>query len=333
MISLPIQEESQVGAARRTALQIGEGVGLAEADLDRLAIVVTEACTNLVRHASDGELLLDGIGSEKSPCVKVIAVDQGPGIASVEAAMVDGFTTSGETDRGIGGGLGSMKRQADRFDIFSAPQGTTVVATIGAQKKVPAKTLDVAGVIVPKPGFTSGGDAWAMRREKDRTVIMLMDVLGHGPTAARDGESGREAFEEAGKRPLEEIEAFVSEAMTGSRGAAALFVEIPHAEGRLRALGLGNVRGDIVMPSGQRHGIASQPGIVGAGSRRPRIGEYDWTEDAILILSTDGLKTASKVQEPGALYYRGADIIAATLYKLKRRGSDDAGIVVARSRA
>ncbi|MER0237061.1 ATP-binding protein [Fulvimarina sp. MAC8] len=332
MISLPIQEESQVGAARRAALQLGEDVGLSPSDLDRLAIVVTEACTNLVRHANDGEILLEGDKSDKTPVVKVIAVDLGPGIASVEAAMVDGFTTSTGTERGIGGGLGSMKRQADRFDIFSSPQGTTLIATVGAQKKKPAKAFDIAGLIVPKPGFSSGGDAWAMRREKDRTVIMLMDVLGHGPTAARDGESGQDAFEKAGKRPLEEIEAFVSDSMGGSRGAAALFVEIPHADGRLRAVGLGNVRGDVVMPSGQRYGVASQPGIVGATSRRPRVGEYEWSEGAILILSTDGLKTASKVPEPGSLYFRSADIIAATLYKLKRRGSDDAGVVVARSR-
>ena len=332
MISIEIEEESQVGAARRTALQAAENVGLSGENLDRLAIVVTEASTNLVRHARGGELLIEAVKADRKPVVKIIAIDQGPGIASVEAAMVDGFTTSAGTARGIGGGLGSMKRQADSFDIHSSPEGTTLVASIGAAKKTPAKACEVSGLIVPKPGFSSGGDAWAIRRGRDHTHIMLMDVLGHGPKAAADGESGVRAFNDAGKATLEETEAFVSGAMGGSRGAAALFVEIPHEGGPLRAVGLGNVRGDVVLPSGTHYGIISQPGIVGSTTRRPRVSEYEWQGGAILILSTDGLKTSLKTPEPISVYFRSTDIIAATLYKLKRRGSDDAGIVVARAR-
>ncbi len=337
MKSLPLSDESQVGSARRTVIQAGEAIGLPEEALERLAIVVTEACTNLVRHAVNGELLVDARkGSGKTggkASVTILAIDDGPGIPNVEAAMVDGYTTATAEPRGIGGGLGSMQRQADRFDIHSGPHGTTIVATVGeAPGAVTASPYDIAGLIVPMPGFEDGGDAYAIRPGKRSTTVMLMDVLGHGPAAAEVARTGLKAFRAAGSAPLEDIERVLSDALGGSRGAAALIVEIPHAPGTLRAVGLGNVRGDIVVADGTRYGIASQPGILGAATRRPRPTEHDWPDDAMLILSTDGLKSTPRVAEPRSLSFRSAEIVAATLYKLKRRGSDDAGVVVVRSR-
>lgn len=341
MKSLTLTDESQVGSARRTAIQAGEAVGLPAEALERLAIVVTEACTNLVRHAVNGELLVDarkaggtfGKGRGRAS-VTILAIDDGPGIPNVEAAMVDGYTTATEEPRGIGGGLGSMRRQADRFDIHSGTHGTTVVATVGdVAGSASTARHDIAGLIVPMPGFDAGGDAYAIRPGRHSTTVMLMDVLGHGPTAAEDAATGLKAFETAGSASLEEFERQISDALGGSRGAAALIVEIPHTPGKLRAVGLGNVRGDIVTADGSRCGIPSQPGILGAATRRPRPTEHDWPEDATLILSTDGLKSTPRVPEPRSLFFRSPQIIAATLYKLRRRGSDDAGVVVVRPHA
>ncbi|MDY8110778.1 ATP-binding protein [Fulvimarina sp. 2208YS6-2-32] len=338
MKSLPVIEESQVGTARRTAVQAGKAVGLPDDALERLAIVVTEACTNLVRHAVNGELLVDartasgkgGRGRIKAS-VTILAIDDGPGIPNVEAAMADGYTTVTEEPRGIGGGMGSMQRQADRFDIYSGSHGTTVMATVGETPgPVSSSPYDVTGLIVPMPGFDAGGDAFAIRPGKHSTMVMLMDVLGHGPTAAEVASTGLKAFDVAGSKSLEDIERQVADALSGSRGAAALIVEIPHAAGKLRAMGLGNVRGSIHTSDGNQYGIPSQPGILGAATRRPRPTEHDWSDDAMLILSTDGLKSSPRVPEPRSLFFRESGIIAATLYKLRRRGSDDAGIVVVR---
>ena len=50
----------------------------------------------------------------------------GPGIADVERAMGDGFST----DEGLGLGLPGARRLVDEFDIASEPgRGTTVVLT------------------------------------------------------------------------------------------------------------------------------------------------------------------------------------------------------------
>ena len=329
MISVSVEEDSQIGAARRLALNVGKSIKLSPEHLDRLAIVVTEAGTNLVRHARNGEILVGLEENAGTGRVVVHAVDSGPGIPNVEVAMADGYTTSTGRRRGIGGGLGAMRRMADMFDIFSAPSGTIVLAKVGNNQKPPSY-YDVAGLVVPMADFEEGGDSYACHFGENTTTIMLMDVLGHGPKAAHDASNGFQAFEDAGSVPLEERERLLGEALRGGRGAAALIVEIPHGPGMLRCIGIGNIKGDIVHSDGGRNGIPSQPGIVGSTNARARVTEHEWHSGSTLILATDGLRTNSAAPEPGALLFRSAEMIAAGLYKLKRRGTDDAGVLVVR---
>ena len=66
------------------------------------------------------ELVRDGDGRRG---IQVVARDQGPGIADLERALQDGYTTGG----GLGLGLPGARRLVDEFDIETAPgQGTTV---------------------------------------------------------------------------------------------------------------------------------------------------------------------------------------------------------------
>ncbi|TPW27961.1 ATP-binding protein [Pararhizobium mangrovi] len=329
MKSFDVAEDSQVGSTRRAVTHIAEDAGMAEDECERLALIVTEACTNLVRHAAGGEMLVDVDSAGEAPVVTVIALDDGPGIPNVEAAMVDGYSTAAEQTKGIGGGLGAIQRQADDFDIHSASHGTTLLARVGKPAGRSSR-FDAAGLIVAKPGFDEGGDIFAVREEAAATFVTLVDVLGHGPNAATIAETAREAFLGAAGRSLEETEAAMGEAIAGSRGAAALVMELPHEGGVARAVGLGNVRGEIMTSDGDVHGIPSKPGILGAVTRRPRPSEHPWAASSILVMSTDGLKGSARVPEPRSLFFRRAALIAATRYKLRRRGSDDAGVLVVR---
>lgn len=332
MISLPVVESSQVGAARRKALHEAETIGLSADDRDRLALVVTEAATNLARHARGGEIILVPRVEGETARFDVIALDDGPGLSDVETAMTDGYSTAEAGERGIGGGLGAIARMSDAFDIYSDTKGTTLAITIGDVNQALAKTVEAAGLIVPKPDFSAGGDAFGLRPEAGHTMIMLMDVLGHGPAAAVEAEKGVGAFARSTGASLEETAVEITTVLSGGRGAAALLVELPHTPGKLRAMSLGNVRGEILSPGGARHGIPSTPGIVGASAKQPRVTEHDWPAEGMLVLSTDGLRGSERVPEPSSLFFREPMTIAATLYKRRRRGTDDCGVVVARAR-
>ena len=93
----------------------------------RVAIAAYELEMNLVVHSDGGTLTFRADEGE----IQIIAKDQGPGIADVDLAMQEGWTTANEWVKSLGFGAGmglpNAKRVADEFHIASEPgRGTTV---------------------------------------------------------------------------------------------------------------------------------------------------------------------------------------------------------------
>lgn len=93
----------------------------------RAAIITYEAEMNLVIHAGGG--LLKALITEDS--LEICACDEGPGIADIDKAMIEGFTTASDHARemgfGAGMGLPNIKRNSDEFMIDSTVgKGTTL---------------------------------------------------------------------------------------------------------------------------------------------------------------------------------------------------------------
>src|SRR5262249_56944591 len=80
------------------------------------ALMATEAAANMLRQAGAGRILARVVGETES-AVELIALDRGPGIAHLSAAMRGGYSTSG----GSGLGLRAMSRASKGFDIYSRP--------------------------------------------------------------------------------------------------------------------------------------------------------------------------------------------------------------------
>ena len=87
--------------------------------LRRVVIATYEAEMNIVIHAVSGEIAVRAEGD----CVRVTAVDRGPGIADIEQAMMPGYSTASEKAQSLGFGAGmglvNMQRCADRLWISS----------------------------------------------------------------------------------------------------------------------------------------------------------------------------------------------------------------------
>lgn len=96
----------------------------------KIAIVSYEAEINMVIHSYGGELHCD-IYEDR---IVIISDDIGPGIADVELAMTEGFSTATSTVRelgfGAGMGLPNMKRWSDEFIINTQKNGTKIFMTI-----------------------------------------------------------------------------------------------------------------------------------------------------------------------------------------------------------
>src|SRR5271154_6759271 len=102
MRGFPISEQSEILHMRREAEALAKGLGYSPEDRGRLAIVATELATNLLKHAGHGEILLGWSENASVPCVELIALDQGPGMADVEGCLADGYSTAGSQGTGLG---------------------------------------------------------------------------------------------------------------------------------------------------------------------------------------------------------------------------------------
>jgi serine/threonine-protein kinase RsbT len=119
-----ITTDADVVTARQRARSMGGDLGFTSTDLTLLATAISEVARNITAYAGVGEVVLRVVrGTNGREGIEVIAQDEGPGIANVELALQDGYTTGG----GLGLGLPGARRLVDEFELQTAPgEGTTV---------------------------------------------------------------------------------------------------------------------------------------------------------------------------------------------------------------
>jgi serine/threonine-protein kinase RsbT len=93
------------------------GLGLADEESGRLLTTALELGRNIVKYAGHGTVTLDVDPLPRGLLLRVTAVDHGPGIPDVDAALRDHFSTGGT----LGLGLPGVRRLMDRLDIVTAP--------------------------------------------------------------------------------------------------------------------------------------------------------------------------------------------------------------------
>lgn len=118
---IAIDGEADVAHARHRARELARDIGFASQDVEALAIAVSELARNIVVHADVGEIVIVTMFDRAG--IVVVARDLGPGIADVERALEDNFTTVGS----MGCGLSAAQRLADRLEISSELGVGTVV--------------------------------------------------------------------------------------------------------------------------------------------------------------------------------------------------------------
>ena len=86
-----MEEPSQVGEARRLTVPLCRLMRFSEVDIGRISLIVTEAATNLVKHAAAGELLIRTLECGGVLGLEILATDRGPGMANPPGFCRTGF--------------------------------------------------------------------------------------------------------------------------------------------------------------------------------------------------------------------------------------------------
>jgi serine/threonine-protein kinase RsbT len=126
VVQIAIRSDADIVMVRQQARTLAKALGFSSSDLTLIATALSELARNIVDYAQQGEITLSQIRQGTQRGIAIIAHDNGPGIADIERAMQDGYSTG----KGLGLGLPGTKRLMDEFEISSClGQGTTVKAT------------------------------------------------------------------------------------------------------------------------------------------------------------------------------------------------------------
>ena len=328
---VPIEDESNVGAARRSAAALATRAGLGETERGAFAVIVTEAATNLARHAKEGILAMRVVGAPPIAGVELLALDKAPGIHDINRALADGYSTSGTA----GHGLGAIRRMASDFDIYSVPDGgTALFARVwpASRERSRGATAFVDGVVcVPQPGEWACGDAWSITRTSSGVQAVVVDGLGHGTGAARAADEALRIVRECeGWSPARTIEA-AHGPLRATRGAAIAIAEIVSSEQTLHFAGVGNISASVVTHDANRS-LTSYNGTVGVALRKVKELTYPWSANARLLMYSDGITSRARFDAYPGLAERHPALVAGVIFRDFYRGRDDATVLVVRER-
>ena len=120
---VPILDESHIVSVRKTTRDIATRLGFGLTDVTRIVSAASELARNIFHYAGTGVMRWRTLEESDRIGIELVFEDHGPGIASIEQVMQEGYSTSG----GLGMGLPGTRRLMDEMEIKSqVGLGTTV---------------------------------------------------------------------------------------------------------------------------------------------------------------------------------------------------------------
>ena len=315
--------------------------GLSPVDAQSVATAVSELARNILKYAGRGEILFQKAHCETSRGIIVTARDNGPGIADIDAAMQDHFSSSGT----LGLGLPGVRRMMDEFTLDSVPGVSTVVSCLkwdhpprgvrcflkgtrpgqggcGADPCSEALAIEVDHYSRPCQGERVNGDL-AMVAERDQWLLLaVIDGLGHGPEAHGVSLRARDFLEKNWTEDAIATMQRLHEHLRGSIGAVAGIAVANRVTGDVRFAGIGNITYRLFGPRASR--LVSMAGNLGHQIRTPQLQHHQLTDEDVVVMYSDGIKDRFDQEDYPQLRYQSAETIARTVVDRFGKAHDDA---------
>jgi anti-sigma regulatory factor (Ser/Thr protein kinase) len=318
-----IEDQSHIGEVRRFSAGISTQLNFSDVRHGRVAIIVTELCTNLLKYSPGGQIFVRTFDQLGNRGIEFLSVDSGLGIQNLDLAMTDGFSTGSSP----GNGLGAIKRQSDEFDIYSQyGLGTIILSAIYDSDNFEKKEIDIGAINFPVKGEQICGDAWSVSLNGNDLNIIVTDGLGHGPAAHKASEEALQEFKNFNNLPVEAGLNNIHGRLRGTRGAAVA-VSRWREQKNIEYVAVGNITG-VILTKESKKTLMTQNGTAGLRIPRLRTYEQSWGGDGVLIFHSDGIKTQWNLDRYPDILKRHPAIIAAVIFKDFRRHNDDATILV-----
>lgn len=318
-------------AATDAAEEMAAGLGFAPTECKEVALAAQELASNLLRHAGDGEMQLHCLTEMERVGIEIVAKDSGPGIPHVEQAIADGFSTAG----GPGNGLGAVNRLMDSLEFYPrAPSGLLVLCRRWLRPSgswCSVRRLELGAATRAYHLQPENGDALVVRQWPEHALTGVIDGLGHGQFAHRAAQAARHYIEHHFDQPLESIFRGVGRACRATRGVVMALARFDLKRQTVNVATLGNIEVRLLGGAKPLYPVARR-GIVGlASAPEPTLTEFRWTASSMLIMHSDGVRSAWERDAFAQPENATPAAIAHQLLQRYGRPDDDATVVVAKN--
>ncbi|WP_250029270.1 anti-sigma regulatory factor [Paractinoplanes maris] len=123
---IEVATDQDVVRVRQLVRTLAVAVKLSLVDQTKLVTAASELARNTLVYGGGGSVEVAPVDNGRRKGIRIVFSDQGPGIADLDLAFTDGYTSGG----GLGLGLSGARRLVDEFDIVTAVgEGTTITVT------------------------------------------------------------------------------------------------------------------------------------------------------------------------------------------------------------
>ncbi|MCX7082606.1 MAG: SpoIIE family protein phosphatase [Methylococcales bacterium] len=329
---------------------------LAASDVDKslIATMVSELASNIIKYAKSGYIELCSYELPGKVEVEILATDKGPGIANLEQAMQEHFSSGGT----LGLGLPGIKRIADEFEIRpNFGQGIRVLARkhikVDASKQVlslttvsysfksdklsafrytpqlkpqPTINFEIGMRIRAYAGQIVSGDQVLSIPLENGHLLAIVDATGHGPVAHKMALMLFTALRKIASSNLSDMMNKLYELSRGSIGAALGLAFFDTNKRAVHYAGIGNT--NFTVYSDKKWRGVSRDGMM--GQRLPTFTEQStsFNPGDMAIMFTDGLSESLTNEEAMKLRLQDANAIAYRLVEVLGKAHDDASCIV-----
>jgi serine/threonine protein phosphatase PrpC len=190
-----------------------------------------------------------------------------------------------------------------------------------------ARLLDIGAATRPQKLMDDNGDAFVIKSWGVKSLVGVIDGLGHGELAHRAAEVARVYVENHCDLPLMDIFRGTNRTCRGTRGVVMALARFDAEQGTWEFASVGNIEARLCAGTAHRDFVVRR-GVIGVNAPDPVVTEQRWAPGCLFVLHSDGLKTHWHCEDFAHLKKQPAARIAQELLRKLAKEEDDATVVV-----